>query len=569
MSTQAKTFSHAVGWSLTLSIVGSFTVAIGAGHSAEMPPYILHIDAVSGNDSSADGSKLKPFKTITRALAVARPRALLQLAPGEYSEASGEQFPLVLNAVDLVGDEASRGEAIKIVGSGKNMSPTFANQNVAVVIGKEVVMRGVTITNPVNRGYGVWVESVSPVIRNNTFVGSQHDGLFITGTSAAKVTGNYFLNNKSDGLTAADLSTPTIENNVFERTGFGMNVTGRAKPKIIGNTIRNNVDGIIIEGRSSPVLRRNTIQNNQRSGVVVLGLASADLGTEAEAGGNTFAGHSKADINNVTNPPSPLVALGNQWTSPILAGQVSAEPEIVALAAENAARIAEIAEIEAASAFRVLVSDTSAARMKGIKGLTPQVMPQGFQGKTVLQVASFRDQISADRLVGQLVKKGFKARTVSASALKTPPKAPPAVLPVKPPTAAPVSSAGKSPAVTPAPVVVKLPATATEGKAVQPAKPTVASIFTPASSTPLPVKSSTVAPKIAVASSFRVLVTDSKLDDVTRLKELVERVIQQTHDGKPVLQVGVFSSQENASRLVQMLTEKGFRAILVSAELPG
>jgi cell division septation protein DedD len=60
-----------------------------------------------------------------------------------------------------------------------------------------------------------------------------------------------------------------------------------------------------------------------------------------------------------------------------------------------------------------------------------------------------------------------------------------------------------------------------------------------------------------------VLVTVSSPEDLSRLKEVVDRVIPQETNGKSTVQVGVFSSQDNAARLVEILAGKGFQAVVV------
>lgn len=589
---------------------------------------VLLVDTANGDDATADGSVFKPYRTITRALKAASAGATIQLSAGEYSEQTGEQFPLVLKAVNLVGDERSKGEGIKIVGGGRHVSPSFASQNVTVIALKEVSVRGVTITNPNERGYGLWIESVSSVVQNSSFVESRNDGIFITGDSGPRIANNYFYKNKSDGLTAAGVSKPRIEDNIFEETGFGINVTGKAKPTLTGNTVRGNMDGIVIEGKSEPILRKNTIQNNQRSGVVVLGSAAPDLGGQAGMGENSFSSNGKADLNNVTRPHIEVVAMGNSWAQPIFLGKVTAEPEVMRLAAEfNAAQTkrlgvekgnqkpdkakkadpkskkAKLASVKsiptaakpvitpvkppqkttnapaatpavspqpastpqvasapvssttvspaptksalqsspppsvlktepvavrASGSYRVLVTDgrpEDTAQIEKLEKLVGKVIPQNYAGKPVLQVGVFSSQENADRLVKQLGVEGFKAVAVTDG---------------KP---LPEQASGAKDKLTAKPVTPAAPTSGPEAS-VPPAK--------------------TAQAPVPETDAYRVLVTDSRPNDVTRLKELVNGVVSQTYAGKPALQVGVFASRDNADRMIELLSDKGFRAVSVS-----
>ena len=66
-----------------------------------IPPLtILIVNPVSGSDTTGNGSSEKPYKTLTKALAVIKnsttPGLTIQLAAGQYSATSGETFPIVV-----------------------------------------------------------------------------------------------------------------------------------------------------------------------------------------------------------------------------------------------------------------------------------------------------------------------------------------------------------------------------------------------------------------------------------------------------------------------------------------
>ncbi len=390
-----------IGWSVAgaLLCVGLPLLTVSQAEEIVLKPTnIVYVDVTKGDDSTGNGKQDKPYKTITHAIEVASVDSTIQLAPGTYSKESGERFPLTLYYQKLIGDAASRGKEIKIVGGGKYVSASFANQDITVFAGKESTVRGVTITNPNNRGYGIWVEDTSPTIERNSLVNSLHDGLFITGDSQAKVIDNYFFKNISDGMTVADVAQPMIKNNIFENTGFGIDITGKAEPKMIGNTFRNNLDGMIIEGKSKVTFRNNVIEQNRRSGINVMGEAIADLGTEAEAGGNQFSNNGRMDVNNVTRPKVEIQAFGNKWKNPILSGSVLAESTMLVDAAKNAK-----------ASYQVYVVGKDVAKINSLKkslGISPVSQP--YQGKPAILVGTYpRDK--AALLVSQLTEKGFTA----------------------------------------------------------------------------------------------------------------------------------------------------------------
>ena len=86
---------------------------------------ILHVDPSTGSDENA-GTSESPYRTITGALANAKPGDTVRLAAGTYAEVSGEVFPILVGEeISLVGDELRRGMNISIQGGGKYLSRTW------------------------------------------------------------------------------------------------------------------------------------------------------------------------------------------------------------------------------------------------------------------------------------------------------------------------------------------------------------------------------------------------------------------------------------------------------------
>ena len=111
------------------------------------------------------------------------------------------------------------------------------------------------MTNPNGRGYGVWVESSSPIIVQNTFTGNTHDGVSVVGSSVPTIQENNFSDNGANGITVYGTSQGEIRDNVFEKTGFAINIAEEAAPMVVGNRIIYNEDGVLIQGNARPVLR--------------------------------------------------------------------------------------------------------------------------------------------------------------------------------------------------------------------------------------------------------------------------------------------------------------------------
>jgi parallel beta-helix repeat protein len=275
------------------------------------PQTVIYVDPRNGSDRAGNHPQAV-LKTITQAIKLsAGGNAIIQLARGTYSAASGEIFPLELPPnVVLRGDEASKGKEIVIVGGGNFNSALFSSQNVTIVAGDRAELRGVTITNPNARGYGLWIESSSPVVANNTLVGSQRDGAFVSGNSSALISSNVFRKNGGTGISIFSGANPEIRGNSIQDNEFGLNIQQDATPQITENLISENKDGIIAQGNARPVLRGNAIERSQRGGLSILAKALPDLGGAQDLGGNIFRDNRQFDIKNSTD--QAIASIGNQ-----------------------------------------------------------------------------------------------------------------------------------------------------------------------------------------------------------------------------------------------------------------
>ncbi|MBW4634386.1 MAG: DUF1565 domain-containing protein [Iphinoe sp. HA4291-MV1] len=301
------------------------------------PATVIYVNPQTGTDSAGAGnSEATPYKTITYALNQAQSATVIQLAPGTYNQESGETFPLFIKqGVTLRGDESTKGQAVLITGTGIYISPTFARQNVTVRADKDTVITGITVTNPENRGTGIWIESTNPIITNSTFTNSIRDGIFVTGQGNPKIENNVFVQNKGNGISVAKSAIGEIRNNLFQDTGFGLAIGGNSTPLVEGNQIIENQDGLFISESAKPVLRKNVIQNNKRDGIVVIKNAAPDLGTTENPGGNLIRSNTLHDVNN-SKGNNTIVAIGNDIDPKRIVGQV----EFVAATVEPGGSVA-------------------------------------------------------------------------------------------------------------------------------------------------------------------------------------------------------------------------------------
>ncbi|MEL6461263.1 MAG: DUF1565 domain-containing protein [Cyanobacteria bacterium J06641_2] len=287
---------------------------------------IIYVNPQTGTDQNGGGTtEAAPFKTIAFALRQAQSGTVIQLAPGTYSAETGETFPLrIKEGVTLRGDEAGKGQATLITGSGRYTSRTFASQNITILGGKNSTISGVTVTNPASRGTGIWVESTNPKIINSTFTNNKREGVFVTGTGNPTIAGNIFIQNTGNGVSVAKSARGEIRGNLFQDTGFGLAIGGDSTPLIAENQILQNRDGLFISNSAKPVLRKNVIQNNTRDGIVVISRANPNLGTAEEPGGNLIRNNERYDVHNATTPSSNIqvLAIGNDIDQSKIQGAV-------------------------------------------------------------------------------------------------------------------------------------------------------------------------------------------------------------------------------------------------------
>lgn len=353
-------------WGLTALSIGFISAAASApsAQAQTSAPYNIaaqrrqttdytyrYVHPTQGNDANP-GTTEAPLRSITQALATAPENTIIVLAAGTYSTASGEQFPLVMKSgVTIQGQPSDRGQNVIISGSGYYLSRSFARQNITVLGANRSGLRGVTVTNPQPQGYGLWIESTSPVISDSTFAGSTHDGVSIVGSSAPILKNNVFTQNGANGLTIYGYSHPELVENTFENTGFGINIAQNAAPRLTRNRILGNKDGIVIQGNAAPILRQNIISNNRRDGLVAISNAKPHLGNTSEAGDNQFSGNGNLDINAAaTNQVIP--AVGNQF------GKSNGKLDRAASTIANVRRAERVASLPGRIAPIQRISDT-------------------------------------------------------------------------------------------------------------------------------------------------------------------------------------------------------------------
>ncbi|MEH2206785.1 MAG: DUF1565 domain-containing protein [Nostoc sp.] len=284
----------------------------------------LYVNPMTGNDTNT-GSRLSPFKSLTRALKVTKILTIIHLESGTYNAANGEVFPLIVpRGATVVGNEANKGAGIVICGSGEFQSPSFGIQNITLLLVDNASLLGVTVTNPSAKGTGIWIESAAPTLSNNTLSNCGREGVFTTGTAKPAILDNVFVQNTASGLIMAGHSQGEVRRNVFQRNPLGIAISDFAAPKIANNKLSENRTAIALSRNAQPVLRQNLIAKNTQGGLLVNGNAVPDLGNTEDPGDNIFRDHSEFDLYNATT--QKLVLVGNQLNPSLVKGLVELLP---------------------------------------------------------------------------------------------------------------------------------------------------------------------------------------------------------------------------------------------------
>lgn len=547
---------------------------------------MLFVNPSVGNNG--DGSESAPFKTITQALQVAEPNSVIILAVGKYSAESGETFPLKLKpGVSIQGDPKTKGSNIAIAGGGTFISPTFARQDVTILGANSSSLTGVSVSNPNPRGYGLWIESSSPTVSDNTFTGSDHDGISVTGNSSPIVRNNYFHHNGANGITIYGTSNPVVRENVFEQTGFGINIAQKAAPVLIGNQIIKNRSGVVAQANSQPVLRNNIIEGNSEDGVVAIANSVPDLGTSTQPGGNVFRQNARYDING--NAAKQLLSVvGNQLDRDRLIGKIDlagtgnaiaianqlAVNNQIALnssAAPKATANNSIPNLNPATAKKPLANfqqNTPPDKIKlpvppppseklgvGVPPLAavieiPVPPPESIgEAKPVSRSQQGNPVKIADRApnpsnIAPAASNNEPLAAGSNTEIKILPS-PPASVPVAPPPPPKTGSLTQGlPALAPAPINASelLPSNSNIPK--------------------LPRQQELAKNPVATDSRYRVVVEALTESQQEKVRSLFPGAVRTVSNGKAIVQAGIFSDRAKAFEVLQLLNSNGLKAAI-------
>ncbi len=232
---------------------------------------VLHVDAAAGHDQQGVGSVEQPYRTITQALRMAPATStVILLAPGHYSQESGEHFPLRLRPGITIQGNAGEARNTIIVGGGEYQDGS-AIEYATIVTADRSGLANVTVSNP--KGSGVWITAGSPILRRVALVSNAVSGVQVT--DGAPVIENSYFNRNRYGLTIQGNGRAMVRGNYFEATGRAITVASPATPIINNNRIARNDVGIALKNNARPLIEANVLNDNERNGVVEVETATA------------------------------------------------------------------------------------------------------------------------------------------------------------------------------------------------------------------------------------------------------------------------------------------------------
>ncbi|MGB3203154.1 MAG: S-layer homology domain-containing protein [Nodosilinea sp.] len=273
----------------------------------------LDVDPSRGVDEPS-GRPHMPHKTLTVALGAAQGNTLIKLAPGTYSVATGERFPITVpDGVMIAGQESTQGRGIVISGGG--LGPEGAS--VALVLQGQSQLRGVTVQNP--QGIGILINAGRSLVRacrlNQCVMGLQ-----VAASAQPLVINTQVADCGDRGLSFTDQARGEVQDCTVERCGTGMYIGQTAAPLIRQCQCVSNQIGMQVAGSASPVLRQTRLGQNQ-TGLVVQDAGRPDLGQPDDPAGNVLRYNRKGDLRNDTR--QSLLLVGNDVVPQGLVGAIT------------------------------------------------------------------------------------------------------------------------------------------------------------------------------------------------------------------------------------------------------
>ncbi|ESA36141.1 parallel beta-helix repeat (two copies) [Leptolyngbya sp. Heron Island J] len=531
---------------------------------------VLHVDAAAGHDQQGVGSVEQPYRTITQALRMAPATStVILLAPGHYSQESGEHFPLRLRPGLTIQGNAGETRNTIIAGGGEFQDSGTANYATIVTTDRSG-LANVTVSNP--KGSGVWITAGSPVLRRVALVSNAVSGVQVS--NGAPVIENSYFHRNHYGLTIQGDGRAMVRGNYFEATGRAITVVSPATPIINNNRIARNDVGIALKNNARPLIEANVLDDNRRNGVVEVDTAVA-VAPAAPANPTDVIAVKVAAGTYESNPPA-AVAVQERAAVLIRPDAETVEPEVAEM--ETAVAVIQSDTDLNAAAEAVTVTTTPTAILEEITDVDEAVLDEAISDEAISDesisaIAPDRQQLAAASVAPAPVTTDRTAETMA-----TDDAIPIAIVPVTTPDE---STPHNSPSqerregvakllarLNSSPVPDSSPPTATVESApdvATPAAPAVRVIDTgerlpvPSVAIPSGQGSMSLTPPgttVALAATFRYRVLVD-MADAEALQSLVPDAFRTQVDDRIFMQAGAYVDEADAQERLDWLREHG------------
>ncbi|MFM7405314.1 MAG: DUF1565 domain-containing protein [Cuspidothrix sp.] len=314
---------------------------------------------------------------------------------------------------------------------------------------------------------------------------------------------NTFTNNTQDGIAVTGDGTPSISKNLFIRNGAnGITISGNARPEIRENTFENTGFGINIAQNSAPVVVANQIQNN-RSGIIIQANATPLLRNNViqanKEDGLVVIAQARPDLGMNHDPGKNVFRNNGRYDINAKAAKL-----VISAAGNN------------------LVSNRLSGKMD-LQGMNAPLPPTATLPRTPITNSPVRETILP--------------RTIKP--VPNPNQLPPVT-----------NSQGDLPQFN----YIQLDSGAIEFVAPQGAGENLPNSNPIANSQGYPISGQNV--------RYRVLVLVANQQQQNLVTSLVSGAFARVWQGQRVMQVGVFSTQEGTSEIVNLFNSRGLRTVL-------
>lgn len=338
-------------------------------------------------------------------------------------------------------------------------------------------------------------------IRGLTISNPQGIGVWVLGNSAIAIENNTFLDSQKAGLAIASGGAPVVRNNAFSGHSDRALVLGSSTgAEVVANTFERNGTGIWIGDVAVPTLQGNRLQGN-RIGIAIDGITRPVLRG-----------------NHIANSLETGLAV-NSRTRPDLGSAASPGNNTIGNSADADVRGLDATAVAAAGNR---LGPTGSASNTAIGPLEPPATVAAAQPRVPIAVEA--PVARRDRLPATVEKFRSPAPTTRSDGA--------IAIPVPPPeTSEPIT--------------------------VVPPPPPQQQILVRRSQTPTTISAPSGSARV------RVLVETPSFVERERVTALVPEAFASSYQGRSVMQVGVFNSQENVTEIRQQLERFGFNVLVV------